>query len=163
MDQKTFEEAVASATRLKTIEKTRVTGKITGAAAEVKEESKESDPVTELVDRFGIVLARLENMPQQGKNPGAFGRRYKQRGQDKPRQQYQNKNYQSRPTTGAPAAAAGGEGKGQELSTKEIGETPKNKEGYSYKGNNIEGGSMIGTNTASRTKRQVIQQNHAHG
>ena len=63
IDPKTFEEAVASATRLKTLKKTRVTGKITGAAAEVKEESKESDPVTELVDRFRIVLARLENMP----------------------------------------------------------------------------------------------------
>ena len=127
---------MASATRLETLEKTRATGKITGAAAEIKEESKENDPVSELVDRFGIVLARLESMPQQGKNPGASGGKYNERGHDKPRQQYQNKNYQSRPNTGAPAAAAGGEGKGQELNTKETGETPKNKEGYSYEWNN---------------------------
>ena len=118
MDPKTFEEAVASATRLETLEKTRATGKITGATVEVKEESKESDPVSELVDRFGIVLARLESMPQQNNNPGTSGSRYNQLGQDKPRQQYQNKNYQSRPNTRAPAATAGDEGKGQELSAK---------------------------------------------
>ena len=55
---------MASATRLETLDKTRTTGKITGAAAEVKEESKEGDPVSKLVDRFGVVLARLETMPQ---------------------------------------------------------------------------------------------------
>ena len=60
-------------------------------AAEVKEESKQNEPVTELVDRFGI--ARLESMPLQGKKTGAPGGRYNQRGQDKPRQQWQNKNY----------------------------------------------------------------------
>ena len=113
----TFEEAVASATRLETLERTKVPGKITGAAAEVKEESKQNDQVTELVDRFGIVLARLESMPPQGKKTG--------------------ENYQSRPYPRAPAAeAAGGEGKTRELSTKEAEETTKNKEGYSYKGNN---------------------------
>ena len=58
MDPKTFEEAVSSATRLETLERTKVPGKITGAAAEVKEESKQNDPVTKLIDRFGIVLAR---------------------------------------------------------------------------------------------------------
>ena len=136
MDPKMFEEAVASATRLETLEKTRATGKIMGATAEVKEESKQSDPVSEFVDRFGMVVARLESMPQQNKNPGTSGSRYNQRGQDKSMQQYQNKNYQSRPNTGGPAAPAGGEGKGQELSAKETGETPKIKEGYSYKGNN---------------------------
>ena len=93
MDPKTFEEAVASATRLETLERTKVPGKITVAAAEVKEESKQNDPVTELVDRFGIVLATLESMPPQGKKTDAPGGRYNQRGQDKPRQQWQNKNY----------------------------------------------------------------------
>ena len=37
MDPKTFEEAVASATRLETLEKTRAMGKIMVAAAEIKE------------------------------------------------------------------------------------------------------------------------------
>ena len=54
---------MASATRLETLDKTRTTGKITGAATEVKEESKEGDPVSKLVDRFEVVLARLESMP----------------------------------------------------------------------------------------------------
>ena len=126
---------MASATRLETLERTKVPGKITGAAAEVKEESKQNDPVTELVDRYGIVLARLESMPPQGKKTGAPGGRYNQWGQD--RQQWQSKNYQSGPNPRAPAAeAAGGEGKTQELSTKEAEETTKNKEDYSYKGNN---------------------------
>ena len=89
-----FEEAVVSATRLETLDNTRATGEITGTAAKVSEESKASDPVNELVDRFGIVLARLESMPQQNKNPGTSGNRYNQQAQDKPRQQYQNKNYQ---------------------------------------------------------------------
>ena len=92
MDPKAFEDAIASAIRLETLDKTRTSGKIVGAAAEIKEESKEIDPVNELVYRFGVVLARLENMPPQNKNPGAPGNRYNQRGQDKPRQQYKNIN-----------------------------------------------------------------------
>ena len=101
----------------------------------MKEESKESDPVNELVDRFGVVLARLKSMPQQNKNPGTSGNRYNQRGQDKPRQQSQSKNYQGGPNTGAQEATAGSEEKGQELDVKETGGTPKNMEGYYYKGN----------------------------
>ena len=41
--------------------------------------------MTKIVDRFGIVLARLESMPPQSKKTGAPGGRYNQRGQDKPR------------------------------------------------------------------------------
>ena len=122
MDPKTFEDAVAFATRIQTLDKTRTSGKITGAAAEVKEESKDIDTVNESVDRFGVVLARLESMTPQNKNPGAPGSRYNQRGQDKPRQQWQNKNYQGRPDNGPQAATAGGGVKGQELDAKETGE-----------------------------------------
>ena len=93
LDPKIFKVAVASATRLEALDKTRTTGTITGAAAEVKEESKASDCVNELVDRFGVVLARLESMPQQNKNPGTSRNRYNQRGQDKPRQKYQSYYY----------------------------------------------------------------------
>ena len=133
MDPKTFEEAVASLTRLKTLEKTRAMGKITGAAAEVKEESKESDQVSKLVDRFGIVL------PPQHKIQVPLGRDITSGVRINQGSSIRTKT-QSRQNTGAPAATAGGEGKSQELSTKETGETPKNKEGYSYKGNNYRRG-----------------------
>ena len=69
------------------------------------------------------------------KNPGISGNRYNQRGQDKPRQQYQSKNYQGGPNTGAQAATTGSGEKGQGLDVKETGGIPKNKEGYYYKGN----------------------------
>ena len=90
----------------------------------MKEESKEGDPVSELVDRFRVVLARLESMPQQNRNPGTSGNMYNQQGQDKQRQQYQSKSYQGGPNTGTQAATSGSEEKGQGLDTKETGGTP---------------------------------------
>ena len=89
--------------------------------------------MNELVDRFGVVLARLENMQPQNKNPGTPGVRYNQWGQDKPRQQYQSKNFQDGSDKSAQAATSGNGEKGHELDIKETGETPKNKEGY-YRG-----------------------------
>ena len=135
MDPKTFEDAVASATRLETLDKTRSSGKIMGAAAEIKKEIKENDPVNELVARFGVVLARLENMPQQNKNPGVPGVRYNQWGHGKPMQPYQNKNFQNVPDNSVQTATAGSEEKGQELEPKEMSEAQKKKEGY-FRGDN---------------------------
>ena len=51
LDPKTFEEAVASATRLETLDRSKTGSKITGAVAELveeEEERKEPDPMNEM-------------------------------------------------------------------------------------------------------------------
>ena len=54
---------MALATRIETLDRSKSTSNISGAAVEIKEDDKEADPVTELIDRFRLVLATLESTP----------------------------------------------------------------------------------------------------
>ena len=129
LDPKTFEEAVASATRIETLDRTKSSGKLTGAPAEIKEEPKEPDPVTKLMDRFGVVLARLETMPQQNQHSVNCKNKNAQRGRGRQQQFYQNKTFQSKSGSPSQTATAGGEGKGWGSGLLARGKT--NRSGYS--------------------------------
>ena len=109
LDPKTFEEPAASATQLETLDRSKTGSKITGAVAElVQEEIKELAPMNELLDRFGVVLARLENLPPPPQAQTATGNKNIPQAKGRPTQFYQNKNYQARPSGPNQAPAAGG-------------------------------------------------------
>ena len=133
LDPKTFEEAVASATRLETLDRSKTGSKITGAVVEVvvEEEEKEVDPMSELLDRFGLVLARLETLPPPAP-PGQPAPKNKnvQRTEEQPTQFYQNRNYQNRPKESYRAPAAGGRGRGPGPEQRMFGNAPGNGGGY---------------------------------
>ena len=125
LDPKTFEEAVPSATRLETLDRSKSGSKITGAVAElVEERRKEPDPMNEMMERFGVVLARLETLPPPPQAQPAAGQKNFQRAKGGPTQFYQNKNYPARYNGLNRPPAAGGRGRGQDMGQRKVGGAP---------------------------------------
>ena len=91
MDPKTFEEAVNSATRIESLDRGKTGSKISGAAAEVVENpDKGKEGLGDLVEKFGLVLARLETAPWQNRPPSTEAKSdppQRGRGRGRPNQQ----------------------------------------------------------------------------
>ena len=136
LDPKTFEEAVASATRLETLDRSKTNTKITGAVAEVTgaEDKKETNPMNEMIDRFGVVLARLETLPPPAPTPTDARNKNFQRGRGRPTAFFPSKNYPPRTDNQAREPGAAPVGRGQEQGQPRGGAALGNRGGYYKRG-----------------------------